>query len=261
MRLGISSFAYRYAVSGNPPAIDPPGILSRASSLGLDVVQFCDNVPLHLLSSAALSSLVAMANDLGVDLEVGTRGLDDEVLQQYIDVAVATGSRALRLVPDTHDEARIASALEGLLPHLHDAELTLAIENHADVPSERLVAIVERLGDPALGFCLDTANSIALLERPAETVRLLAPRVLQVHMKDYVMEPVPIGYRLTGRVLGEGNLDVAEVIHTCRRAGRDPDYYVEMWMDPANDLETTLAREEEWIARNIAVLREALAAD
>ncbi len=87
MRLGLSSYAYRYAVSAlsAPPrrplaAVD---LLRRAATLGLDMVQFCDNVPLDALSAQELDRVVKASHELGLAVEVGTRGLERERLLRY----------------------------------------------------------------------------------------------------------------------------------------------------------------------------------
>ena len=55
----------------------------------------------------------------------------------------------------------------------------LAVENHKDWRADELVALLKRLGSDHVGVCLDTGNSIALLEDPMEVVEALAP--LGVH--------------------------------------------------------------------------------
>jgi sugar phosphate isomerase/epimerase len=273
MRIGLSSYAYRYATAPTkapPPAqpglqlhpLDARGVLARAARLGFDLVQFCDNLPLDALADEQLDDVLDLAAETGVAVEVGTRGLDPDHLTRYIDLAQRVGSPRLRLVCDSDDPDVIVQRLGDLVPRLHRAGVALAIENHFDLPGEALVAILQRIDDEAVGICLDTANSIGLVEPPLVTVRALAPYALQVHLKDYAVDKAEIGYHVTGRPLGAGWLDIPAVLDLLREAGRaDLDYMVELWMDPAADLEATLNKEEAWIAESIQAARRYLAGD
>lgn len=261
MRIGLSSYAFRYAVAEPDPVtrrkLGPEALLHRAGELGAQVVQFCDNLPLHPLTPRRYRALLEVARTVGVDVELGTRGLGRESLARYVELAERAGCRALRLVLDSSDAAAAEAAARDLLPDLHRAGVALAIENHADLPAADLADLVRRIDDPAVGVCLDTANSIGLLERPEETVEALAPLAVQVHVKDFAVEPAAIGYRVTGRPLGEGWLDLAGVLGAALRSDLDPDLCVELWMDPAESREATLAREREWVAASLNALRRA----
>jgi sugar phosphate isomerase/epimerase len=211
MRLGLSSFIYRYAASSDPRNAAPMSsatLLRRAYAYGLDAVQFSDNMPLHTLSRQALGALRDLAGELGVGIEVGARGVHQAYLDEYVSLALFFHSRALRLVLDEPDPQRAEAGLRRLLPRMVEANLPLAIENHGELPAEALAALVERVGHPLLRYCVDVANNLILLERPLETMTPLAGRALQLHLKDYVVQRAPVGYRIAGTVLGEGSLDL-----------------------------------------------------
>lgn len=252
MRLGLSSYIYRYATSPERPDGPPMSaltLLKRVYALGLQVVQYADNLPLHLLDENTLTTLRDLARELGIDIEVGTRGLDHDLLERYIALAGFFSSRALRLVLDEPHPGRVREALAWLQPRLHDAALPLAIENHGSLPATHLAAIVDTLEDPLVGFCVDTANNLFLLERPLETVTALAPRAFQLHLKDYVVQKASVGYRITGCILGEGRLEIPQVLAILQPAKRGLDVFLESWMDPAPTWGETLLQEEQWIAQ------------
>ena len=252
MRLGLSSFLYRYAASptrADAPPMDALTVLRRAHALDLDAVQFSDNMPLHTLDSRALAALKDLAADLGLGIEVGTRGIETDLIVRYVELARFFGSRALRLVLDTPCPQLAREVLKSLLPHLHEAGLPLAIENYGSMPSATLARIVNDLADPLLGFCVDVGNDLLLLERPLETAANLAPRALQLHLKDYAVERAPVGYRITGRVLGEGALELGAMLDLVRPVQRGLDIFLEAWMEPAPTWGETLLEEERWIAR------------
>jgi len=255
MRLGLSSFIYRYAIRGLPggtaasfTALD---LLGRAGALGLEAVQFCENLPLATLARAERELLFQASHRLGVAIEVGTRGIDVDALLAYVDLAAMAGSRALRLVLDSTDLDAIREALRPVLNRCRERQVMLAIENHFDVRTAALAELVRRLDDAWLGICLDTANSTGHLEDPMATLAALAPYVVQVHLKDYTVEKAPIAYRITGRPLGKGRLDPGAVLRAVTAGGRAPDVFLEQWMDPDERPEATLAKEQDWVEASV----------
>jgi 3-oxoisoapionate decarboxylase len=263
MRLGLSSFSYRYAIRGTPGVAKPftaVELLERAATLGLQVVQFCENLPLARLTATERKELLEASQRLRVGIEVGTRGLNITALLSHVNLAASAGSRAVRLVLDTTDLDVIREALRPVLKRCREREVVLAIENHFDLRTATLAELVRRLDDSWLGVCLDTANSTGHLEEPMETLAALGPYVAQVHLKDYAVEKAPIAYRITGRRLGEGWLDPAAVLRAVMDGGRAPDVFLEQWMEPEDGLEATLAKEQDWIEASVRTARSYLAA-
>lgn len=264
MRFGLSSHIFRYAICGvaTRPAAPPSAgdVLGRAAALGLQAVQFCENLPLAALTTTEWEHLLEASRRLRVAIEVGTRGLEVTKLLEHVDLAARAGSRALRLVLDATDLAAISEALRPVLRRCQDREVILAIENHFDLGSAQLVELMQRMDNPWLGICLDTANTTGLLERSMETVVALIPYTAQVHLKDYAVEKAPVGYRITGRILGQGWLDVPAVLGAVVGAGRDPDVFLEQWMEPEESLEATLAKEQDWVEASVRTARSYLAA-
>ena len=84
MKLGVSTWAYGWAIGvpGYPPA-KPMDILSfarRAAELGVGLVQIADNLPLHRLPPVELDAFEAEVKRLGLSVELGTRGIEHELL-------------------------------------------------------------------------------------------------------------------------------------------------------------------------------------
>ncbi len=259
MRLGLSSFIYRYATSPtrkDAAPMDHATLLRRAYALGVGAVQFSDNIPLHVLGPGQLAALRDLGGQLGLGIEVGARGLDRDMLDRYLSLAQFLGSKALRLVLDETDPEEIRAALIWLSPRLRDASLPLAIENYGAMPAASLAALVETLDAPLIGFCVDVANNLLLLERPLETVAALAPRAVQLHLKDFVVERAPVGYRITGCPLGQGRLESAEVLALVQPVERDLDVFLEGWMEPAASWGDTLLQEERWVSLAVTQARQ-----
>ena len=55
----------------------------------------------------------------------------------------------------------------------------LAVENHKDWRTDEMIGWLRRLASEYVAVCLDTGNSIALLEEPQATIEALAP--LDIH--------------------------------------------------------------------------------
>jgi sugar phosphate isomerase/epimerase len=259
VRFGLSSYIYRYAIAGlggrTAPRLGAVDLLERAAALGLQVVQFCENLPLARLTAAEREELLRVSRRLGVAIEIGTRGLEVEVLLEQVDLAARLGSRALRLVLGAADPEMIAEALQPPLRRCRERQVVLAIENHCDLRTTQLADLIRRMDSQWLKVCLDTANSTGQLERPMETVAALGVHITQLHLKDFAVEKSPIGYRVTGRILGQGWLDVPAVLAAVMGRRCDPDVLLEQWMEPEGSLEETLAKEQAWVESSVQAAR------
>jgi 3-oxoisoapionate decarboxylase len=109
-------------------------------------------------------------------------------------------------------------ALSLAAPVVARHDVRLAVENHKDWRADELLAILKRVGNDHVGVCLDTGNSIALLEDPMEVVEALAPRAFTTHLKDMGVEEYPQGFLLAEVPLGAGILDLARVVRIVRAA-------------------------------------------
>jgi sugar phosphate isomerase/epimerase len=263
--LGLGSYSYRWSCGfrDSVPArpLGPADLIGRAGALGLGLVQFADNMPLHLREASEIDDLAAAARDAGIVVELGMGGFEGDLLMRYLDLAGRLDAHLLRIALDAED-ARIpvdhlAARLARVLPAARAADVRLAVENHFHFPSPRLREVVERVGDPGLGVCLDVANSICAGEWPAETIGLLAPFAINLHLKDYRIEPDPygVGFRVIGTPLGQGALDITAVFAELDRHGRQVNVILEHWLPPAATEDETLAREDDWIRQSVARAR------
>jgi sugar phosphate isomerase/epimerase len=265
MRLGISSFTFTWAVGvpGHPPdrpltALD---LLDRARELGVGVVQFADNLPLHRLSAAELTLLERRAGALEIAIEVGTRGIAPANLWTYLRLAQRLGSPLLRVVVDTVDHhpdpSEIVRALRAMVPELQKAGVCLAIENHDRFSAAALAEILARIGSDTVGICLDTVNSFGALDGPAAVVETLGPYTLNLHVKDFAIVRAShmMGFLIEGRPAGGGRLDVPWLLERLRALGRNPNVILELWTPPERELASTIAKEAAWAASSVRYLR------
>lgn len=265
MRLGLSSFTYTWAVGVPGFMPDSPmthrALLARATELGVDVVQFADNLPLERLSTAAIDEIVADAIDRGIDIELGTRGIGVQ-LDRYVRLAAQFGSSFVRIVVDGADDhptpEQVVNRLRGYEPLFREGNLALAIENHDRFTCAQLIGILDELGD-WVGICLDTVNSFGALETPEMVVRELGPRAINLHVKDFTIRrhPHQMGFEVVGTPAGQGLLNVpwlvGELKHTAVRTA-----ILELWTPPEPALEATIVKEAEWAEVSVAYLRTML---
>jgi sugar phosphate isomerase/epimerase len=115
----------------------------------------------------------------------------------------------------SHERAKQSLALARPVVEKH--EISMAVENHKDLRSVELLELIEKHDSPLVGVCLDTGNSIALLEPPQETADLLAPHTFTTHIKDMGVEEYAEGFLLAEVPLGTGFVDIPGLISDVRK--------------------------------------------
>ena len=99
----------------------------------------------------------------------------------------------------------------------------LAVENHKDWRADELLRVLKEAGNDHVGVCLDTGNSMALLEDPMEVVEALAPRAFTTHFKDMARRGIQRGLPAGGSSAGHRRARPASRdSHTSQRSPRDP---------------------------------------
>ena len=150
-------------------------------------------------------------------------------LREWIAVAPQLGIGLVRLVaasPRFRGAAPVSQQIAATLPPLRDAcglaqelGVMLAIENHADLTAEQLVELIDLVGSPVLGVCLDTANAVRVGDDPVEVARLFSPLIRQVHLKDVEGEWTDPVTGPRSVCYGEGVVDLIGVLDILGRGG------------------------------------------
>jgi sugar phosphate isomerase/epimerase len=224
-------------------------LLERACTLGAEVVQIADNLPLGGCPPASLREAAA-----GITIELGTRGTKPDHLLRYLEYAVSLGSRLLRTIPSESDNEE---SLREVLPEFERHGVMLALENHERMSSAELVGLMQRLNSPCAGICLDTVNSLGLLEMPEYTIKTLAPYAVNIHIKDFDIVRVThmMGFEVVGRPAGRGRIDLRSLVEQVRVHGRDPNLILEQWPPFCASLEETIASEAAWAEAGLKFLK------
>lgn len=125
-------------------------------------------------------------------------------------------------------KSRAWRSLTLALPILKRQSVKLAIENHKDWRVDEFVDILRRLDSEYVGICVDTGNSIALLEDPMAVIEAYAPYALTAHLKDMAVQEYEAGFLLSEVPLGEGFLDIKRIVEILRKANPRIQFNLEM---------------------------------
>ena len=217
----------------NPNPIGLSGFIGIVRESGLRAIEL-DHRWLTPLSDSQLAALRSELDGLQPICSFWLAHEPDETLEQAVRCCTGIGARTLRfhLTPVLEGgRARWGERWHEMLAHagetltretgrIADAGLILAIENHQDLGSEELVELTERLG-PHAGICFDTGNAFSVGEDPVAFARRAAHRIRHVHLKDYVAQFTPEGYRLVRCAIGDGAVPFEEIASILAGQGAD----------------------------------------
>jgi sugar phosphate isomerase/epimerase len=108
--------------------------------------------------------------------------------------------------------------VELAVPVVEKYQVPLAIENHKDQRIDRRLALLKHISSPYVGACIDTGNSLALLDDVYGSLEALAPFARSVHFKDQALEEYEAGFLLGDVPLGQGSLDLTRMAEIIRAA-------------------------------------------
>lgn len=258
---GTYAFFWRHSDQMDAP-LDLRGALEATRADGVDLFQICDYAPLLDLDDAGLREVRRVADDLGIALELGTKGIPTQHLERFLGLAEAldvTLVRSMVTGPDTRPTLTEAEAwLRAALPVYERAGVRLALETYEQLHSRDLVALVEQVGSASLGICLDPANCVANLELPADVIRRCAPYVLNLHIKDFAFSRRDgwVGFTYAGAELGSGRLDYDELIAVVDPETRGINRIVEHWLPWQGSAEETARAEARWTEQSLHYMKE-----
>ncbi|MBE5214493.1 sugar phosphate isomerase/epimerase [Pectobacterium sp. A535-S3-A17] len=261
MAIGLSTYAFFWRASSRVP--NPLGLqamLEQTAESGAGVFQICDYAAVEALSSTELEKLRQRAVDLGIQLELGTRGLATDHLTRYLTMARALDVRFIRTMfntathKPTQDEA--LTLLRQVLPEFEQHNIQLGLETYEQVKTRDVLAVVDAIDSPALGICLDPGNCVAALEYPREVIELTASRVVNLHIKDFAFARQEgwVGFTYSGCLLGTGLLDYDALHQIVRPNERNINQIVEHWLPWQANAEETCRLEDAWTRHSLNYL-------
>ncbi|MGO1770249.1 MAG: sugar phosphate isomerase/epimerase family protein [Microbacterium sp.] len=263
--IGLGTYAYFWQHSDRAPEpLSLIGAFEDTRSQGVGLFQICDYAPLEQMTDAELRDAAAAARDNGLDIELGTKGVVPEHLARFLRIAEIFDARLVRSMvrgPDSHpSDAEAATWLRSSMRDFERAGVTLALETYEQVATPELAALVTSVGSDAIGLCLDPANVVARLEAPADCVRVAAPHVRNVHVKDFAFARQSgwVGFTYSGAPMGEGLHDYPHLLEIVRPRERGINEIVEHWLPWQSDAATTITTERAWTRQTLDYLRSTL---
>nr|WKN37987.1 TIM barrel protein [Tunicatimonas sp. TK19036] len=248
MRMGVvvHSYASRWQskaesqkYAGFADAID---LLEHCHQIGAGGVQ----VGVRDWSSGFAKQVREAREKMGLYLE-GSIGLpktadDVAAFDQEVSHAKEAGAQVLRTVclsgrryENFHSreefqefKKKSLASLQWAEPVVRKHKMKLAVENHKDWRAPELANLLQQLDSEWVGVTLDFGNSIALMEDPMEVVKTLVPYLFSTHVKDMAVEEYEDGFLMSEVPLGEGILDLPEIVSLCKKHNPEVTFNLEM---------------------------------
>jgi len=247
-RVGIVAYSFQYPI-GLFTYKDRPGerfdaieFVKKTREAGGEVAQVFHSM-VDDLDEAGLAQMRRTAEELDVMIEVHGGGAQRPTFERTMAQAAALGAKVIGCSfgmmtrPD-----KIATLAEwdqhvdqcrARLRELADAAkplgLTVGVENHLDFTIEELRDLIRYVDSPHAGVILDVGNPLGTLDDPLDAVDLLGPYTVATHYKDFAVEEVARGFRLTMVPLGCGSLRLPEITQRLvERVSPDAGFAIEM---------------------------------
>jgi sugar phosphate isomerase/epimerase len=220
-------------VQTNPPSNDPDAVKGFRQRL--------ENYDMHLICDPRFprqeSEVVAFEAQIKAFKEAGAAACHAALTgRRYEDFA--------SLEPFKQMFEQCKKSIELSEPVLRKYKMRLGIENHKGWRSAEQVEWIRRLGSEWVGVCLDFGNNLSLCEDPLDTAKSLAPYTFFAHIKDNAVEEYEDGFLLSEVPLGEGILDLKQIVRLLRQ--KDPKMIFNLEMITRDPLKIPVYTEKYW---------------
>lgn len=254
MKLGISSYSlYQAMQAGKMTILDA---IQWIAEIGGEHVEI---VPLGFdlgESPELITQIREQAAKVGINISnyaIGANFVQDSE-QAYeaeiqrvigeVDIAHALGVKLMRhdvaSRPDTsiinfnRDLERLAHACRTIADYAKSYDITTSLENHGYYvqASDRVQAMVHAVGRSNYKTTLDVGNFVCVDEDPITAVKKNIGIASMVHIKDFYIRPEDRnpgdgwfrsagGRYLRGAIVGQGDLDLWEILRIVKHSGYD----------------------------------------
>lgn len=263
-----------------PKELNLMQLMDKAVEWGLDGLHItgCD---LECKDKRRLADVRAAAADHGLYLEYNF-SLNEEfdprltdTIEDGIQIAAALGAEVAKLSLDIRRPRPLYGScfhpvvmrqlcddydrVKAAIPLIEKTGVKLALENHTETYADEILWLIDQVFHPMVGACVDTVNSMAVLEDPVSAVEKLAPYAFVNHFCDHKLDRDQFGVRFHGVALGDGDIDCPRVYKTIRDLSPTDRITFEIEWDMGDD-PLEVAREKEMAAciKSIRYAREVL---
>ncbi len=144
-------------------------------------------------------------------------------------------------------------------PMAEETGVRLAFENHTESYASEILWLIDQVNHPLVGACVDTVNSVMVLEDPMTAIETLTPRSFTNHFCDHRIERDQFGCRFTGVACGDGDIDLKRALDIFKEKSSMQRINIEVeWDAGDDDPETARKKEYEAVVKSIAYCRDVL---
>jgi sugar phosphate isomerase/epimerase len=220
-------------VQTNPPSTDPEAIKKFRERLeGYNMHLICDpRLPQQESDLPAFEAQVKAFKDAGaVGFHAAMTG------RRYEDFATFEPWKTMF--------ERCQKTIQLAEPVLRKYKVGLGIENHKGWRAAEQAAWLKRLSSEWVGVCLDFGNNLSLCEDPMDTLKTLLPYLVFAHIKDMAVEEYEDGFLLSEVPMGEGFLDLKQMVQIIR--GKGPNFIFDLEMITRDPLRIPVYTTKYW---------------
>ena len=265
-QFGISSWSFPWAVGvrkGPRPGrcMGAHDLVENAHQLEVDLVQIADNLPLENLPWESMIRLKRTASEMGVKIEIGTKGTQKDHLHKFLEIAQFLGTDLVRVLPAIFGKraalSEVESNLRAVLPAYKEAGVVMVLENQEAYKAIEYRELMEDINHPNLRVCLDLANALGALEGPEYVMQELGPWCGNFHFKDVLVSrgETVMGFTVEGRPAGQGSLSLPWALGKLMDFGIEHTTILELWPPWQGSIEETIALEKKWVGESVAYMK------
>jgi len=208
-------------------------MMDRAVEWGLDGLHVT-NVDLEPMTPENLAKVKAEAEAHGLYLEVNAsfNAPSDPRVNATVDSALRTaqaiGADLVKFSLDIerprplygtcmHPDVMVQltdryEQFKANIPLMEELGIIISIENHCDTYADEVIWLVKKLNHPDIGACIDTINSLCVLEGPEAAVEKMLPYANCCHLCDNELRIDHNGTHSIGVPVGTGDIDCARIV-------------------------------------------------
>lgn len=110
----------------------------------------------------------------------------------------------------------VVDKIKAALPEYERTGIKLCVENHTETFADEIVWVIEQVNHPLVGACVDTINSVSVLEDPKYATERLAPYAYCCHYCDNIVVRDDKGMHFLGVELGQGDIDCKRTLNALK---------------------------------------------